>query len=280
MSFAKNSFGNFGGAVWTDPIVRVRFQIAGATGKAPSVSFDSLCFGATGVPCVMLGFDDGYTSQYNALKFMQHYRMRGTLAVETQLVGAGNHVTVAHLQELDAAGHAMANHTNSGTDLSTLAEAAQEAQISGGKTVLDGWGLTRCSNYVVYPSGGYNNNTRTAMANLGMLVGRSGDPDIRNGGYIPVCLPNSDLYGIGSQRIDSTTGLATAKSYIDQCIQDGMVLVLHFHDIGGANDMTVADFRNFVDYVRAKALAGLVNVITMDDFYNLRASAVRVPRIQ
>jgi hypothetical protein len=72
----------------------------------------------------------------------------------------------------------------------------------------------------------------------------------------------------------------TAKSYIDQCIDDGMVLVLHIHDIGGSGNMTVEDFRNFIDFIRSKALARLIDIITIDDFYNLQYSAVRIPSIQ
>jgi peptidoglycan/xylan/chitin deacetylase (PgdA/CDA1 family) len=279
ISFAKNSFANIHGADWNAPIVGVRFQIAGATGKVTSVSFDSLFFSVTSVPCLLLVFDDGYPSQYNALKYMQQYGMRGSLAVISEWIGKSYSLTVAQLMELNAAGHAIVNHTSNGTDLSTLVEIQQEEQISRCKMALDGWGLTRCSNYVVYPSGGYNANTRTAMANLGMLVGRSTASDIRGVGHIPVCLPNSDIYGIGSHGI-TNTDLVTAESYIDQCIEDGMVLVLHIHDIGSSGHMTVEDFQIFIDYVRAKALAGLINVITIDDFYNLQARAVRVPMIK
>jgi hypothetical protein len=68
---------------------------------------------------------------------------------------------------------------------------------------------------------------------------------------------------------------------VDTTITQGNILHLVFHGIGvGGVEWTVPDFQALIDYVRAKAKAGQIRVITMDDYYRLASLDVRVPRVK
>jgi peptidoglycan/xylan/chitin deacetylase (PgdA/CDA1 family) len=95
---------------WASPIVRVRFQIIGATGKTPSFSFDDLEIGARSRPAELLTFDDGYSAQYtNAFPVMRQHGIRGTPYCWTGQVGYDGYVTWDQFREMAAAGWTIGN---------------------------------------------------------------------------------------------------------------------------------------------------------------------------
>jgi peptidoglycan/xylan/chitin deacetylase (PgdA/CDA1 family) len=275
MTAGKTDFGQVGAPSWSNPIVRVRFQVVGAAGQTPSISFDSLYFGLQSLPAAMLIFDDGYASQYaTCYAYMKAAGIPGTLALETDLVGVGGKVTLAQVKEMDAAGWTIANHTNASLALAGQAEAAQETQISGGKTALNGWGLTKGVNYVVYPSGTSDANTLTAMTNLAMLIGRNTTHPSTPLGEVMLALPFGQMTQLPSYGVVDTTPLATATGLVDKAIANGYVAPFHFHDVGAAGEWTAATFRQFVDYLASKK--SQITPITLDHFYKVSQGAVRI----
>lgn len=274
----KSDFAAVGGGTFANPIVRVQFYVNGiVAGQTPSWTMDSMYFDAKCVPTVMLRFDDGYLSTYTkAFAYMKENHVVGTLAALTTFVGSGGNLTWEQAREMDAAGWAIGNHTNAGTDLTTLTEAQQEAQILGGKNDLIAQGLSRCANYVTYPGGNSDQNTNTAMENLGMLMGQTAFPAIGDSAD-QLALPRGQLLHNTGTSITDATPLATATGYIDRAISKGYVMQLYFHDVGGAGQMTEADFRALIAYIVSKKTQ--IFPITHADFYNLTLGATKVVRM-
>lgn len=260
-----------GAPSWANTMLRARVR-AHATPGAESHSFDTLRTGVAARPAVLFTFDDGNASVASlAYPYMRSRDVVGTAYAITDLVGTAGYMTAAQLQEMDANGWDIGNHTSDHTNLSTLTQAQAEAKLTAAKAALDGWGLTRASSHVAYPYGGYNADTLAAMDATGMLTGRT-ILDARN----PV-LPYGDNRQIQIKNIINTTALATAKGYVDTAIARGEVLVLLFHIIvdGEATVNTqwpAADFRALVDYVVEKQIQPLA----ISNFYDLQSAPVAV----
>lgn len=263
LTFDQSDLINAGTDSWASARIRLRVEFTSATGKAAAISFDSLTLNQIAVPAVMLHFDDATTTQYTVcFPYMQSYGIKGTIFCDTSQIDQAGSLTSAQLAAVDAAGWTVGNHTNSASGLGGQTEAAQEAQILGGKTALTALGLTRGVNYVAYPSGTFDLNTDIAMANLGMLFGRTTEPS-DGSGEIRQALPWGDWYHVPTRASTALT-LATAKTAVDKAIADGYIQPIHFHMVG-AGDWSTADFQALIDYIAVKGVA----CITADDFYQL-----------
>jgi len=273
-----------GAPTWANPMVRLRFTIQANAGQIAVASFDDLEIGQTCVPAVILRFDDGYDTAYSvAYAYMNPYRIRGSECCITNKPGTGGvYGTWAQLQEMNAANWSIANHTRTHTDLTTLNEAQQEAEIIGGHDDLIANGLPNGSHYVAYPGGTYNANTITAMTNLAMLIGWNAR--VTHGQdatpYSPTVLPNYVPFQTGTNPTSDTTTVARCQAWIDEAIAGGLVTCMLWHNIGVGANMTAANFRLVIDYIRTKALAGLIYPITIDDLYKLTLGPVSVPKIK
>ncbi len=280
LNYAKLDFSSVGGGTFTSPIVKIKFVVTPTAGNTVSISVDDLIIYPSCLPAVMLHFDDGMATQYSvAYQRMKAHNMRGTLFLNTANPGTDNHVTWTQCQEMYANGWAIANHTNSGVALGGQAEAAQEAQILGGKTDLIANGMPLYTDHVAYVGGGtlYDANTMIAMANLGMKTGRAAvwfslgpDPS----GRISY-LPPFDLYLGEVMSLDNTVTLATFQSHIDNTIAQGNIYVPLWHGIGeGGTTWNTADFQAAIDYLVARK--NQLAFLTIDDYYNLTLGPVRV----
>ena len=271
--FAKSACVVAGGTPsWATAMQKFLMYVTPYSGKVVEISLDNLKLGFVRRPTIMIQFDDGYDEQYaSAYPVMQARAIPGTLFVNTSLPGGAGYVTVAQMQEMNAAGWTIANHTNNNTDLSTLTEAEQETALSGGETALTGWGLTKGIKYVAYPSGGYNADTLTAMAATGMVLGRRGAL-INRPHVIP---PAYGLYETDcGTLVHAATNLAAAQTLIDNAIIDGTSYTLVFHQLDIGGEWTTADFTTLMDYIAARR--NQITPITIDDYYKLTLGSVLV----
>jgi peptidoglycan/xylan/chitin deacetylase (PgdA/CDA1 family) len=274
-----------GNADWSN-IIRIQIRVKGATSQTPSISVSKFTTGIVGVPVCLMRFDDGWAEEYtNCYSYMKQFRIRGTDMVVTNNIGTGGCMTAAQLIEMDSKGWAICNHTNDHTNLTTLTEANQETRLTGGMNGLNAIGLTRCSKYVGFPNAASNDNTLVAMTNTGMLAGGSSSEGILHGPtpYVPMVLPTeNNLYSMitGFDCIYSAWTLAQMEGFIDAAIAAGVGITPQFHKVGtDADQLTAADFQTFVDYIRAKAKAGLIYLITYDDLYKATLGPVSIPKI-
>jgi len=260
-----------GGAVWTDPILRLRVSHSGLPTKLAAASYDDMRLNEEFKPGVALFFDDGMSGAYvYALPLMRARCLRATTCVITNSVGAGAYMTVDQLLALQGAGWTVANHTTDHTDLTTLSQANAQIKIGDARDALLAWGL-QGGNYVAYPFNAVNATVLAAMAAESMLLGRRGL-------NLPFLIPYTEAYQLPSREIANTTSLATAKGWVDTAKAAGKIQGLFLHQLvegaPGVREWGVGDFEDLLDYIVAEDMA----VLTMDDIYNLYSRAIRIPK--
>lgn len=283
-AYTKNYFRTVTGSPAWDNITQFRIVVKPGSGKTVSASFDNFRVGVKAHPCILLRFDDGASTQYTqGFCYMRRYGMRGTLVLSGKNVDAGaTYPTHAQLQEMHSAGWTIGNHTQNHPDLTTLSVADQQAEIMACDATLTSWGINR-GLYVAYPSDSQNDDTVTAMGNIGARLGWGGWIHGYVSGstiYTPMILPYpatnpySYLGGIGTNGVS----LATCKTYVDNAITSGTILNLTFHGIGGEGlPWPIDDFRALIDYIYAKR--SYITPITIDDYYNASLGSVTVPEL-
>ena len=230
---------------------RVYFQSAGASLDVPSYVDDvSVYFPGTSWQthgAVAIQFDDHFSSVYDIVfPLMEARGLVGTIYVNNSTIGWVGHMTEAQLIEMNDAGWDIANHTVDHADLRTLSVSEQYDEFVNCKIALDALGMTRASMHVAYPSGWYNADTLTAMADANMLTGR-----LSNTGWTHIDPPPvTNLFEIISPNPDT---LASGIRGVDAAEITGGVYVYHQHDIGSeyfaGGDLSAEDFAAWLDYI-------------------------------
>jgi peptidoglycan/xylan/chitin deacetylase (PgdA/CDA1 family) len=278
-NFTQDQFTATGGESWSNTMIAMRFKVTANSGKTVVITFDDLRLNYVSQPAVMIHFDDGFASQYTAFQYMKAYNMRGTMNVITNL---STGITAPQLLEMYAAGWTVCNHTQAHPHLATLNLADQTASIQNGYNDLVALGITTTAKHVAYPFGEWNADTYTALGNLAMQTGR-GTVWFMSGasnGRMPF-LPPYEIRQVECHSIVNTMSLATVEGFVDLAITRNCILVILFHDIGvGSDQWTVADFQALIGYIRTKTLAGLIQPITIDDYYKLTLGSVAVPMVK
>src|SRR5574337_1157112 len=239
--------------MWNTPLSDAQFQkLAGRNWRG----FEGL----------LITFDDGRANMYGGFDYMRDRGLMGTQYVVTDLTDTANYLTHEQLQEMDGAGWIIGNHTKDHTILTTLTEAQQETELTGAKTALEGWGLTRGSLHVAYPGGGSNADTITAMTNTGMLTGRNTEVTAT----IDPLAAYPYQIGIASIGITNTTTLADVQALINTARTRGKYVALLFHGLVDAApaawEWTNANFQALVDWIIAQGIP----TKTIEDFYAAR----------
>ena len=85
------------------------------------------------------------------------------------------------------------------------------------------------------------------------------------------------LYKLSATTITNAQSLATVEGYIDTAITRGDLLILTFHEVGAAGQMTVADFQALIDYIVTKK--NQISAVTFDEIYRLTLGPVMVRKI-
>jgi hypothetical protein len=139
--------------------VSVRMQCTQVSPFVARARIDSLLSNAKGRPTVLITFDDIRPGQYTeAFSYMQARGLRGSFYVPTSLVGGTNRLTLAQLQEMDAAGWDMAlDGTNDDTAMTTRASPdACVTELQSMQEWLSTNGLSqRAKDHICYPNGTY-----------------------------------------------------------------------------------------------------------------------------
>jgi len=217
----------------------------------PSLHHSALrAIAATPGPRVYLTFDDCPDGVYTlAYPYLADRNLRATVYMVTDYIGTAGYLSAVQLAALDAAGWSIGNHTKTHPDLRTLTLAQQTAELSDAKAALDALGLTAHSNLVAYPYGYYNDNTRIAMYDTGMLSGRMTLPE--SGVTTPVT--PTGRYEVPSYRYFTTESLATLTSKIEVDLAAGKSAVVYMHNVveaaPTANDLLYSEFTDLVDWL-------------------------------
>lgn len=256
-----------GAPSWDNPIVRIRLRESVVAGQTGITSWDRLEAGGTRRPAVVLSFDDGGASVYTqAYQIMKQRKLVGTAyMIGNSLTDA---ISLAQLQEMEHGGWAIANHTQTHTDLTTLSQADAQTELTNGKNTLDAAGFTANSSHVAYPVGNRNATVVAAMQAAGMLTGRAVAGNELEVEY-------AELYNLSGNTHDNTVSLATSKGRIDTAVSTGKVAFMLFHILAasaGAATWAISDFTALMDYIVSQNVQSL----TIGEFYRLRSGSIMV----
>jgi len=268
ISLSASDFTVRGNASWSRPMLWARVEVTANSGQTQtaSVSFDDLRYGVRATPAVIMSFDDGDATVYNAaFPIMAARGILGTSYVISSQVGNSEYpetMTLAQVTSLYASGWDIGNHSVDHTNLTTLSVDAAQQELSGCAAFLTANGMTRGARHVAYPGGTYNATVQQAMAAAGMLTGRIVS-------WRPMALPIDDPYQIpGSTTAPSTLTLQQIEGRIDQAVNAGATIQLFFHSFGDpATDPTyiqsVEEFTAICDYIAQRGIP----TMTISQFY-------------
>lgn len=259
---------NYGGENWENTMRGLRIQTIPRDGsKPPTVSWDQIIINPNGIAGIMLTFDDGFASTYTiAFNYMKTVGARGTAYVITNRIGTSpRYLTVEQLQEMDAYGWSIANHSHlHNTRLTDLEQAEIEQQLIDAKEALYSWGLPNAAAHVAYPWGAWNSSVINAMKATGMQTGRNTVyPDQM------VWTPDGiDLF-LGTRMVGHESPLDGIKTWVDEAILYERIVVICLHDIVDTIPISMqwgtVDFIGLVDYIRQRRLPFL----TINDYHDL-----------
>lgn len=258
----------FGEENWGRAMKGLRFQVIALEGNSPpAVSWDQIIVNMDGVAGVMLTFDDGPVSVYTrAFDYMKTVNARATAYVITNRVGSNDrYVTVEQLQEMDAFGWSIANHSPlHNARLADLKQSEIETQLRDAREALENWGMPKASRHVAYPWGSWNNTVIDAMTQTGMLTGRN--TDYRH----QVVWPSEGQdYFLGTRMIGPDTPLEGVKSWVDEAIFYNRIVVICLHDIvdysAGRMQWLTQDLIALVDYIQERGIP----LLTINDYHTL-----------
>lgn len=264
-----SDFSLYGGITWNDTIIRLRVFVTGAN---TDVSFDNFCTNVetSRVPMAMFTIDDGYADLYTqAYPQFSPRSLHATAFIISNQIGAGGRVTSAQLLEMQGNGWTVANHTANHYTLTTQNEAEQTAEIEECRTDLVALGLTG-GDHVAYPGGAYNATTRTVMASLGMLTGRT-----TAAGYNTIGVTPRDV--LNGHGLNASVSLATAKGYVDTAVTNKTTVCFILHGIVTGTptslEWNVNDLAALIAYCRQQS----VPLISIADYYQLLSQELTVP---
>lgn len=213
---------------------------------------------------VLFGFDGGYTGQIDAGDYLASKGLFGTFFVTRYHIGDEGHISASQLHTLKKAGHLIGMYSApspwKGWYDMTLAE-KKTAIVDQAEWLYEN-GFGDGALYASVPGGGYSEDEDVlfTQGKIKMLTGRS-----LYSKYDTVC----GFYGPYSTGHSCGPSVPTSyrKDAIDALIQDGGFCIFIFHQCTGqTDDITLADFKEIVDYVATKRNAGLLEVVTANDF--------------
>ncbi len=242
-------------------VTKLTIKIYAVSGQTPSVSLDSIYIGVEQLPRCLITFDDGYSTVYTeGFSYMNSKGLRGTLYIIPGVIGQASYMTLAQLDEMYAAGWAVANHTyhHSG-NLPGHTQVYIENELTTCTDWLLDHGYTRAAYHVAYPGGAYDDTVLAAMSSSGGVTGRT---VISTVDAVPVV----DLRLLRSNMLTSSQSLAQIKLSVDDVVLKQGVLILHTHNLlatATANSWDITSFRALIDYLIARK----VRCVTIDEWY-------------
>lgn len=166
---------------WTD-FKLLHIATTGQTGRTIKIYVDNIRVGVLSKPKLVWMFDDNWASVYdNAFPAMKKLRIPATMAVIASRVGTAGYTTLDQLKEMQDAGWAIVNHSNTHPQnvLPTANTATQTAEIDGCRNYLirNGLNYNGSASHYVSPFGEISSSYLATAKSLGMksfrVVGNS-----------------------------------------------------------------------------------------------------------
>ena len=232
-----HSFTEYNGESRTNRMVLAVLSTQYATNTSGAVNWDLFTYktGGRARPKAVLTFDDGDKSVITtAYPIMRARGFAATAFIIGRAIGGVSWMSLADLNLLYSNGWDISNHTSNHATLDGLTQSDAEQEIQGCIDFIEASGFTRnnMARFLAYPQGSYNHSSVAigAAHARGVLAARTVDSfGVVNHDYQPLLeLPAYPLYyGVS---------LATAKSYVDEIIQNQGVGCFYLHAIGDVSN--------------------------------------------
>lgn len=262
----KDMFSAAGGEVWGTTKIALRVRVLSGAGKTNSVTFKKLTQDLYQKPKIIITFDDIILTDYTeAFSYMNPLGLVGTSFAPSIYIGADGRLSVAQMQEMYNAGWDFGNHSYNHVDLTklTLAEATEE--LTSNSEDLVARGFTRGAYYLAWPFGAINNTTIQAAQDAGILAARTSNDYIQDNGA-------GMRLTINRITCSNTKTLSDYTTAIDNLCKRGMAGFLNFHELitpaTESTQVTPTMFQDIMDYIKAKQDEGILEVVTISEWYN------------
>lgn len=262
---ANSSWTNTGGEDWANTFLRVRFRINASSGT-PSIYVDGMYTNISRRPKLLLTFDDGWDSVFTkAYSYMRNLGLVGTSYTIASKVGTSGYITKQQMMEMYDGGWSFSVHGE--TNLTTIAtQAEMETEIASNRAYLLDNRFLGAEAHYAYPNGGYNDAAKLALAALNFKTARTIiDANQSHTINEPYLLTRLGIY--------NTTSVATATGYVDSVIDSCAAGLFNFHiivdsDADVSTKVLTADFQEIIDYIKTKVDAGLIDVVTISEWFD------------
>ncbi|WP_291561312.1 MULTISPECIES: polysaccharide deacetylase family protein [unclassified Clostridium] len=148
---------------------------------------------------VVITFDDGYIDNYtNAMPIINEFDFDTTIFMVSDFVGNPNFLTESQLKELEKNKINVESHTANHLDLAKLPKEKQREELQQSKDSLNNL-LDEKIEYVAYPYGSYNDDTKNITREIGYKMGFSTDSGWASGDDDLFSIPRvymSDFYDL------------------------------------------------------------------------------------
>lgn len=244
---------------------------------ADTVYLDSLWAGQYARPMVLIQFDDSVIDQTAAYVVANSYGVPVTsYAIKNYIEDNATYPgyqSKADILAMYAAGNDISiHHENPYTNLN-YSDATKELIVN--KNWLGSLGFTRSSAHMSWPEGKFSDvsisaaksaGIRTARTLQGIASGASWLDSVANNAREVTALGVSDFHKINSVGTAGLT-LAALTTHVDNAIIYGDSLFFYIHTIRAGGNVTVSDFDALCAYVRRKVLSGLIDAVTISQWY-------------
>jgi len=212
---------------------------------------------------IILTFDDGWSSQYEAYKQLKQFNFKGTLYIISSLIGKEDRLTLDNLKDVYNNGWDICNHTVHHDNLTKVSTKRAYDEIYGCSAWILGHGFKRDMGYkhLAYPEGGYNDNIINILKKQGFLTARTTNPGSDTTKLLE--LGRTSLYGM------------TKKNIRDFIFSDKKLIIVNMHRIVPDDSKEATDIdlkKSYFDEVINSIIESKRRVITITEWYKLRDS--------
>jgi uncharacterized protein YjdB len=237
----------------------VTAQAAGTTYVIASMpaSTDSILVTVAMRGAITVTFDDGFLTAYtNAWPVFQEFGLVGNIAVNPAQVGFPAYMTVAHLDEVHAAGFGIVSHSMTHDSLQTLSIGALDWELRASKQWIEARGYNG-SNVFVVPYHSWGTRERNAIATY-FEATRGTSADAVMPENLVAWRPANpyDLTGIDADALPYTTqqGRDRLRALLQRTATEGAFLDVYLHHLPGANVQAFREMLDVIDDFRDRVL--------------------------
>lgn len=265
---AKSEFTANGGEVWTNTMIRMRFRNVSNSATEPSTTlFTDLRIERSYRPKILLQSDNvGSLSTIEKMyPILNTAGLKGTVFVESGLIGVAGKLTLADLQTLYSAGWDLGNHTTDHADLTALTIDEAEANVLACGGFLSSNGFTRGADHIAFPLGATNDTVSAMLERNGFKTGRKATDRTQT-------VPVADMFKLDAYTIKAADSLATVKGYVDTAINKGSTTILMIEGLAdsspAAQEWLTSNYQSLIDYIKTKVVSNQLDVVTVSEWYN------------